>query len=265
MTAQISRPDAPVPTPAPAQTKPTGRATAGANSRLEHALALLSATPAIADAERIPKEEVATLLAPWLGSTVREQALPLPGLIELRLAAGASLDRAELERRLNGVVGGGAFVEDNGAWIARIAALVERIKLVSLTILALIAMILSFAVVLLIHLTLVSNQDDIDIIFALGATKRYIARNYARRATALVGGAATIGTLLAVPALIGLTAFTKPFVIDAIGAHPQTPAVLVTAWPAETWLGLVLVPIVASIIAYLTSEGTVRYWLRRFG
>ncbi len=113
LTVQV--PDPTLPAQAPAGT-PRGAA----------ALALLAATPGVADARLLGHDELAALLRPWLGEGAGGLSLPLPAVIELRLGQPPA-DAAALSARL-GALAPGSLVESSGAWTDRLAVLARSLQ-----------------------------------------------------------------------------------------------------------------------------------------
>ncbi|MEJ1975718.1 MAG: hypothetical protein WDN49_06110 [Acetobacteraceae bacterium] len=67
---------------------PNPRLSAGDGTRLERVVAVLHETPDIAAVRVLSDDELADLLRPWLGGAAQAMSLPLPAVIEVRLAPG---------------------------------------------------------------------------------------------------------------------------------------------------------------------------------
>jgi len=103
---------------------------------------------------------------------------------------------------------------------------------------------------------LAQGRESIEIIHGLGALDSDIAGSFAVRATLLAAGGAVLGALVALPVLVWLAALAAPFA----GVLPRTgPPDL----PLRLWLALPAVPVAAAAIGWVTSQFTVRGWLRR--
>ncbi|WP_426959701.1 cell division protein FtsX [Muricoccus radiodurans] len=219
-------------------------------ARMARALALLRAHPAVASADAVGEERIAELLRPWLGE---RPALPLPGVIELRLAA-ADASLSALGARLAEAVPG-AELEAHGVWVARLTALVRSVAGVSLAVLALVAGVSAAVVAVATRAGLAARRDAIGILHDLGATGSDIAGRFSRRVAGLAALGALLGALLAVPALAALAALAAPLTggtahwsVEALGGLP--------------WLSLAALPPAAGLIGWLTAQATVRRWLR---
>lgn len=84
VTVQIAPATAADPTAAKAET----------DRRVTQALAILRDRPFVAQAEPLSESSLVALLEPWLGSSDLVSDLPLPRLIDVRLAEGARPDLA---------------------------------------------------------------------------------------------------------------------------------------------------------------------------
>ena len=213
--------------------------------RMARALATLRALPEVAAAEPVDPARMADLLRPWLGGA---HAVPLPGVIELRLA-DLSADPVRIGDRVAAEVPG-AVTEAHGVWVAHLAALARAVQGVALAVLALVAGVAAAVVGVAVRAGLTSRRDAVLVLHGLGATDAEVAGRFARRVAFLAALGAAAGTLLALPALAGLASIARPLV-DA------------TAWQGLPWLDLALVPLVASLVGWVTTQATVRLWLRR--
>ncbi len=108
--------------PEPANPAASGRS----GTRVAAVVAALRDSPGIAAARALTDAELAALLRPWLGSGTDRLALPLPAVIEVRLAAGGA-DLTALTPRLQAVAPG-TVVESHGVWIGRLTALARSLE-----------------------------------------------------------------------------------------------------------------------------------------
>ena len=213
--------------------------------RMGHALAVLRAMPEVASAETVDPARMAELLRPWLGGA---EGLPLPGVIELRLA-DLSANPVAIGDRVGAAVPG-AVTEAHGVWVAHLSALAQAIQGLALTVLALVAGVAAAVVGVAVRAGLSARRDAVLVLHGLGATDAAVASRFARRAAFLAGVGAVIGTTIAVPALAGLAELAGPLAGD-------------NAWQGLPWIDLALLPAMAAAVAWLATQATVRRWLRR--
>lgn len=213
--------------------------------RMERALAMLRDLPEVDHAEAVDPARMAELLRPWLGGV---EGLPLPGVIELRLA-NLSVDATLIGDRVAAEVPG-AVTEAHGVWVAHLAALARAVQGLALAVLALVAAVAAAVVGVAVRAGLSARRDAVLVLHGLGATDADVAGRFARRAAHLAAVGAAAGTVLAVPALAGLTALAGPLAGNA-------------SWQGLPWLDLALLPVAASAVAWVATHATVRRWLRR--
>ncbi len=250
---------------------PADPATAG-GTRRERALALLRATPGIAEARSLSDGELADLLRPWLGSAAETLAVPLPAVIRVRLAViGPPPDGADLTgltRRLDAEIPG-TQVESHQIWLSRLSALARSLQACAGAALLIVAGVAAAVVAVATRAGLSARREAIEIVHGLGATGGYIAGRFAGRATWLAALGGLAGALAALPVLLGLAALAAPFA-GGPAVEPQSQLasqmaipMLAQALPAALLLGVAALPIAAAAIGFLTAQATVRGWLRR--
>jgi cell division transport system permease protein len=225
---------------------------------------VLAGAPGIAASRRLPQSEIAALLRPWLGDDAARLALPLPALFEVRLAdaaAGTAALAAALQQAAPGTL-----VERNGVWLTRLAELVRSLQACAALALLVVGFVATAVTAVATRAGLSARRDAIEIVHGLGATDSMIAGQFAGRVTVMAFGGAVLGSVLAVPVLLGLANLAAPFLATAGSpAAPDTvqPMTLFAALPPALWAGLAALPLIAATIGWLTAQGTVRSWLAR--
>jgi cell division transport system permease protein len=250
LTVQVPQPDAPAGGPA---------------DRLETVVRILLATPGVASARPLSPAELEELLRPWLGAGIARLSLPLPAVIEVHLL-GAGPDLAALDARLRQAAPG-TLTESHGQWVQRLAVLARSVQACAWLALALVAAVAAAVIAIGTRAGLAARRDAIEIVHGLGATDRYIAVRFARRAMVLAAAGGALGALAALPVLLALARLMAPFV-QGVAPPPGTPALpswmaWIGALPPELWAALPTLPVAAAAIGYLTAQGTVRHWLRQ--
>jgi cell division transport system permease protein len=251
LTVQVPRPRA-----APATATDDG-------TRLDRVTALLRGTPGVIRVRVLSDEELADLLRPWLGNDAQAMSLPLPAVVEVRLAPGDPDLPANLAARLNADAPG-TFVESHGVWLQRLTTLARSLQACALAALILVAAVAGAVVMIATRAGLSARRDAIEIVHGLGATDGFIAGRFAQRATALAAAGACVGAVLALPVLLALARLAAPFGIAEMDAPPElSPSVVLSSLPLPLWLALPGLPTAAALIGWVTAQGTVRRWLRR--
>ena len=219
--------------------------------RVASALGVLAALPGVIDARAVPMDEASRLVEPWLGSGAATADLPLPALIDVRVAPGA--DIAQMRSQLEGHVPG-LSVEEPGAWLADLKTLARSVRWVSLAIVLLIGAAAVGAVIFAANAGLASHRPVVELLHVMGATDVHVARQFQRQMTrlALFGGVA--GFAVAAATLWGLTHLAAQ--LDAA----MLPSL---ALSGLQWAALTAVPILAALLAATASRLTVLRTLER--
>jgi len=147
------------------------------------ALRILETTRGVASARALSDEEQAALLAPWFGTGLDLDALPVPQLIEV-IETQEGMDAAGVRLRLAAEVLG-AVLDDHSRWREPLVKAAARLRLLGW------ASIILIAAVTATMVTLAANAQVIAVLRLVGATDQYIAQAFIRRFTlrALIGAA----------------------------------------------------------------------------
>lgn len=214
-------------------------------ARMEAALGALRALPAVREAQAVDPGRMAELLRPWLGDVA---GLPLPGVIELRLADLAA-DPVLIGDRVAEAVPG-AVTEAHGVFVARLAAVARALSAAALVVVLLVAVVGASVVVLAVRAGIAARRDSVMVLHMLGAADRDIAGRFARRTAWL----ALLGAILGV----GLAAGVVWALLQLAG--PMLPEIATQDLPL---LGLAAIPLSAALIAWAATIASILLWLRR--
>ena len=231
-----------------------------ANAETRAALAkraaeILVADPAVASLRVIPREELAEMLAPWIGSgNDAGEAVPIPALIDVQLENVA--DTAEIAR-LNALLVDEipqARVDAQSDWLRPVYDALASLQYLALALIALLAFTSAGAVWLAARSSFNNHRKTVEIVHLLGGTDRQIAQVFQRSITidALLGGA--IGLILGVLA-IG--------VIGSQFAAIDSGMVAGGNLRQLDWLVLAAIPLAGVLLAMLTARITVMSALKR--
>jgi cell division transport system permease protein len=222
----------------------------------EVAVALLTNREDIADVRRVPDEELAGLIEPWLGEAAGsgDEAIPIPALIDVRFRGPVTGRRlAELRDALTASLPS-ARVDAQAGWLAPVFQAIASLQWLALGLVLLLAATSAAAVWLAARSALGSNRDTIEIVHLLGGTDRQIARMFERSIAvdAVIGG--VVGLLLGVGAI-----FLLGRQFAALGSGMVAGGGLGVA----DWIAIGAIPLAAVAIAMLTARLTVLAALRR--
>jgi cell division transport system permease protein len=184
-------------------------------------------------------------------------------VIEVHLA-GDGPDLGALSGRLEAAAAG-TLMESHGVWVSRLSSLARSLQACAWAALLVVAAVAAAVIAVATRAGLSARREAIEIVHGLGATDGYIARRFARRATRLAAVGGALGAVAALPVLLLLARLAAPFAaMDAAPAWDTDSGVaIITALPATLWLVLPGLPVAASLIGFVTAQGTVRRWLRQ--
>ena len=215
---------------------------------------LLREDPAVTGLRMVPESEVAALLEPWLGSGEAVDAVPLPALIDLELAAEVDDDAlAELETRI-AAYAPSARIDSQETWLAPVLDALRTLQFMALSLIGLLAFAGVAAVWLAARNALGGNRDTIEIVHLLGGSDAQIASVFQRSILldAIAGG--LLGLVLGAGA-IALLANRFAALDSGMVAGGSLSAI--------DWVILAMVPLFAVVIAVYTARMTVLASLRK--
>lgn len=212
-------------------------------------LRILQTTRGVASARALSDAEQQALLAPWFGSALALDSLPVPRLIEV-VETAEGIDAAGLRLRLAGEVPG-AVLDDHSRWRAPLVQAASRLRLLGWLSILLIGATVAAMITLAAQAALAANAQVINVLRLVGATDDYIAQAFIRRFTLRGLAGAAGGTLL------GLLAI---FAIPATGAA----GAFLTGFSFEgfEWFWPALIPPLAAAVAFGATGAAARRMLR---
>jgi cell division transport system permease protein len=161
------------------------------------ATAVARAFPGIGDVRPYSKEESNKLLEPWLGSGLSLDQLPVPRLIVVKIASGASPDIAQL-RKMLAEQAPGASLDDHRGWIDRMSAMAGTAVAAGIVILVLMIAATVLSVAFATRGAMATNKTVIEVLHFVGAKNGFIAGHFQRHFLMLglqggaIGGGAAI-------------------------------------------------------------------------
>lgn len=164
-----------------------------ADAQLRTAITVLETTPGVATARPLTANEQRALLAPWFGSDLPIEDLPIPQLIEI-IEEGDGYDPTGLRARLQAEVPG-AVLDDHTRWREPLVAAANRLRTLGWLAIVLIAGSTGAMITLAAQAALAANAQVIRVMRLVGARDIYIAGAFVRRFTLRGLTGAAIGTL----------------------------------------------------------------------
>ena len=243
------------------QIKPVaGRNAENEASRIGEAVRAL---PGIEEARVFSREESARLLEPWLGTGLDLGELPVPTLVVLRLA-GASLPKVDDIRQRIREISPGAVLDDHRSWVQRLGRMAGALVLVALIVLGLVLTAMGLAIAFATRGAMAGSREIVSVLHFVGATDRFIAREFQRHFLRLGLKGAALGGIASV-----LVFFVSAWLASRWSADPAGEQIEALFGQFRLGgFGYLLIAVIASMMAVLTgmiSRSVVYRQLRRVG
>jgi cell division transport system permease protein len=211
------------------------------DAQTAQALRVLETTPGVTSARAVTPDEARALLEPWFGPDLPLETLPVPQLIEIVQDADG-YDITGLRARLQAEVPG-AVLDDHTRWREPLVQAANRLRLLGLVALALIAGTTGAMITLAAQAALAANAQVIRVMRLVGATDAYIARAFVRRFTLRALSGAAVGALAGIVAIAFLPS------ADAAGGFLTG-----LGFRGAGWLWPLLVPPLAALVAFIATR-----------
>jgi cell division transport system permease protein len=178
----------------------------------------ISRQPGIARVRALSVADAAQLLEPWLGQSDAFKALPVPRLIAIELDRGSPPDFDALRASLTSQYPG-ASMDDHRRWQQQIRTITRSFALGGLAILLLVGAATTAIIVSATKSAMASNRDIVEVLHFVGATDRFIAREFERHFLRLGVRAGVVGALWATFVFLAM-----PTVVELMGGGAVTIA-----------------------------------------
>ncbi len=217
------------------------------------ALDILRNLDFVEKAEPLTDKQLEQLIQPWLGDGIEIQDLPVPRIIDVKLKTGADVDFMDLAYKLAQATPM-ASVDNHKLWLNKLIQFADGIKILALSILALVIMITSGAIFYTTQTSLGLHKYTIEILHLMGAKDTYVAQQYAKQSAILALQGGLIGLIIAIPTIFGIASL----------AHQIEGGIISEAkLSVLDWSAIIALPAFASVIAMLTAYYTVKQTLQK--
>lgn len=217
------------------------------------AAAFLAKQPGVRSVRPFTHEESAALVEPWLGKSDALKALPIPRLIAVEVDRSAPPDMDALRARITAELPG-ATLDDHRHWQQQIRTVTRSLALGGLAILMLVGAATTAIIVSATRSSMLSNHEIVEVLHLVGATDRYIAREFERHFLRLGIRAGLVGASFAM-----LVFLLMPLGMEALGGNVVTMAEMRRLFGAGAldlpgYAVLVVVVVVIAALCMLTSR-----------
>ena len=221
--------------------------------QMKDVVAFLAQQPGVKAVKPMSLEDSAALIEPWLGNAEGLKSLPLPRLIAIDLDRAAPPDFAALRAKLTEAFKG-VTLDDHRHWQQQIRTVTRSLALGGLAILMLVGAATTAIIISATRSSMSSNREIVEVLHFVGATDRFIAREFERHFLRLGIRAGLVGAILAM-----LVFLLMPTGMELLGGGAVTMAELrrivgtgVLDVPGH--VVLVVVVVVISGLCMLTSR-----------
>jgi len=171
-------------------------------------VAYLKRQPGIANVNALSLEKSTELLQPWLGSADALKSIPVPRLIAVEVNRADPPDLAAigaaLERDFKG-----ASLDDHRRWQAQIRAVTRSLALGGIAILVLVGAATTAIIVSATRSAMASNREIVEVLHFVGATDKFIAREFEKHFLRLGIKAGIVGASCAMLVFMSMPAITE--------------------------------------------------------
>lgn len=214
--------------------------------------ALLRKEPGFSSVDVLSVEQSGALLEPWLGTSEGWKALPVPRLVAIELDRATAPDLDKIRAQLAAFPG--VSIDDHRQWQRQIRTVTRSMALGGLAILLLVAAATTAIIVSATKSSMASNREIVEVLHFVGATDKFIAREFEKHFLRLGIRAGLVGAVSAM-----LVFFAMPWVVQLLGGGAVTMAELHRLIGAGTldaagYVLLIIVVVVISALCMITSR-----------
>lgn len=226
----------------------------GIEKTLQDVAAFIEKQPGIRKAKPLSLDDSASLLEPWLGKSDALKSLPVPRMIAVEVERGGvapNFDamRTALDKQFKGVT-----LDDHRRWQNQIRAVTRSFALGGIAILLLVAAATTAIIVSATRSSMASNREIVEVLHFVGATDRFIAREFERHFLRLGIRAGLVGALCAALVFFGI-----PWIMEMLGGGQVSITEMqrligAGALDASGYVLLAIVVVVIAALCMLTSR-----------
>lgn len=220
---------------------------------IKDVVAYLLQQPGIRNVNPMGIDDTVALIEPWLGTSEALKTLPLPRLVAIDLDRASPPDFAELRQKL-ATQFKGVSLDDHRHWQKQIRAVTRSLALGGLAILMLVGAATTAIIISATRSSMSANREIVEVLHFVGATDRFISREFERHFLRLGIRAGLVGAVLAT-----LVFFFMPSVMELLGGGAVTIAEMhrllgTGALDPAGYVVMVVVVFVVAALCMLTSR-----------
>ena len=219
----------------------------------EKAIEFLQTVEGVIKVTPLDDEQLKNLIQPWLGDGVNIENLPMPRIIDVKLAPDAEIDFAKLAQDL-ATASPQASLDNHKLWLSKLIRFADGLKLIALTVLLLVTAISAGAIFYTTQMSLGLHKYIIEILHVMGAKDAYVAQQYAKRMAFLGLTGGLFGLLFAIPII---------FFIGSLATQIEGGIISEANLSIGDWIMILILPLFAMGISMFTAYYTVKRTLQK--
>ena len=217
----------------------------------------LAGQPGVRGVRPLSLQTATELIEPWLGKSDVLKELPVPRLIALELDRTAPPDLERLRASVSEQFKS-ATLDDHRQWQQQIRAVTRSLALGGISILVLVGAATMAIIISATRSAMASNREIVEVLHFVGATDRFIAREFETQFLRLGIRAGFVGAVCAMGVF-----FLMPSITEYLGGGALTMAEVRRLIGAGTldvlgYLVLVLVVLIIAVLCMFTSRLSVK-------
>ena len=147
------------------------------DSLVAKAVSIASQAKGVESVHAYSKAESERLLEPWLGNGLDLSQLPIPRLIVVRLGGQRPEDLAALRAALAAAIPQ-ANLDDHRIWAARIGTMADAVVVLAAALFALMILAMGTAIGFATRGAMAGNREIVEVLHLVGASDKFIAREF---------------------------------------------------------------------------------------
>jgi cell division transport system permease protein len=216
-------------------------------SMTEKVAEFMRSESSVQSAEITPPEKIRELLAPWLGTDMETDSVPLPGLISITFKKDAEPNLKDLEIQLRDFAPR-ARIDTHENWLSDVVRFTSALQFAAALLTMIIGLTTLVAVAGAVRSKLSENKEELELLHLMGASDSYIAKQLQRHTIILALQGGGVGILTG-----GLLLIVISLIAGEIGVN-LVPDFRLDALQKGI---LLLAPVPIALLAMLTARFTV--------
>ena len=209
--------------------------------------------PGIRSAKPLSLAASSDLLEPWLGSSDALKSLPVPRLIAIEIDRVDPPDLTEIKTALSRDFKG-VTLDDHRRWQQQIRAVTGSFALGGLAILGLVAAATMAIIVSATKSAMASNREIVEVLHFVGATDKFISREFEKHFLRLGIKAGVVGATLAMLVFLGMPAIMELLGGGAVSAVEMKRLIGTGSLDPAGYVLLGLVVVIIAALCMVTSR-----------